>query len=107
MVIIKSHTYRIRSVSETATGGVVYSAESADRYGLLTPASQTSIYQQWGLELRNPFVLFAESTDTTGVKPGDRITAHGHVFTVVGVERRDVDDAAEHTKLLLERLDYA
>lgn len=107
MLALKPHAFRVRSISETANGGVVYSAESVDYYGLLTPTSQTSVYQSWGLELKNPFVLYTENADAVGIQPGDRISISGRVFTVVGIERRDVNDVANHAKILLERLDYA
>lgn len=106
MLYLMPHTYQVRVVSETATGGVVYGSLSDERYGLLTPLSPSAIYREWGLELRNPFALYAQLTDVVGLKPADRIIAGGQTYTVIAIERRDVEDLATHAKILLERLDY-
>lgn len=105
IVQITNTTYQVRAISETATGGVTYAAPTTAVPGCLVPLPPAAVYQQWGLELRDPFVLYTDSPDASAIRPGDRIVSEGETYVVRSIQVRDLPDPASHTKLLLDRLD--
>lgn len=106
MLAIKPHSYQVRFASESGDTGVVYAEDLQVYSGLLIPQQPASVFVSWGLELKNPYLLYAELSDVSALKPADRILSGGSQFAVYGIERRDVGNLAAHARVILERLDY-
>lgn len=64
-----------------------------------------SVYQEWGLELINPAVLFASVSDLSSFAVNTRVVHQSVTYVVRGVKKWETGDTSmDYTKAILERL---
>lgn len=64
-----------------------------------------SVYQEWGLELINPVVLFAPVADLTSFAVNSRVVHESITYVVRGVKKWATGETGlDYTKAIMERL---
>jgi len=64
-----------------------------------------SVYQEWGLELINPVVLFAVIADFASFAVNTRVVHESITYVVRGVKQWQTGDTSmDYTKAIMERL---
>lgn len=112
MAILKpAHTVVVyRTVSEYRDDGVRYAGtwETTGRRIVcqLAPASATTVFDRYGIEVRRPYLLLADPGEFPYLSVGAKVVweANGESYVVRSSQRFDVGALADHCEAVLENL---
>jgi len=73
----------------------------------VSPERSTVMFERFGVELLNPFLLLCDSEDAGAFETGGEVDWNGHTYAIRAVQRFEGIGLADHCSVMLERLEVA
>lgn len=103
-MISKPHTLTIRQESRDGLGSIEYGTATTVR-GQITPANQTKVFEEYGVESTRPHLLITGLDAESLLNVGALVSYSARRFKVATpASRFDIGNAASHASCVIEEI---